>query len=166
MSVVAVIAGGVLGGASFWLRGSAYFEKWVGRGKTTADAVWAAILAALFYCVADPMWWQAAALGVALFVGGRPPWWKSLSMCRNPADGDCCWCLWLRHTARGILWTAPAALAAGLMGFDWIALAVAGLLVGPAYEVGWRAWPQRATEVGEVLFGAAIGVAVVLAGIA
>lgn len=162
-----VIGGGVLGGASFWLRGSALFERLTGRGKTTADAVWACTMAALFAAAAAGRaeWWHPLAVAVGFFVGGRPPWWKSLRLCHDP-DEKCCLCVWVRHTLRGFLWVVPAALSLDLLGYEGVWLVAAGGLVGPCYEAGWRTWPARATEVGEVLFGALIGAGIVAAGIA
>jgi hypothetical protein len=42
----------------------------------------------------------------------------------------------------------------------WLALG-AGLAVLPAYEIGWRVAPERATEIGEALFGAAAAAAII-----
>lgn len=154
--LLGVIAGGLL----FRMRGAAIFERLTGRGKTTADAVYAAGLA----LVAAPVGVLAAALAVALWIGGRPGWWRSLTLGRNPEDGPA-WRQWALHTARGVVWTAPAAVLAWWLGASPVPLLVAGLLCGVAYEAGWRLagrWGLGGTEWGECFFGAAIGGAVVM----
>jgi hypothetical protein len=156
MLLLGVIAGGLL----FRLRGAAIFERLTGRGKTTADAIYAVGLA----LVAAPGWWQGAALALALWSGGRAGWWRSLTLGRNPMDGSVL-SQWVRHTARGVLWTAPAAVLAWWLGASPVPLLVAGLLCGVAYEAGWRLagrWGLGGTEWGECFFGAAIGGAVAM----
>lgn len=152
---------GAMGGALlFRLRGAALFQRITGRGKTTADAIYAGCLAAL----AMPGWWQAAPLALALWLGGRAGWWRSLTLGRNPMDGPV-WRQWALHTARGLLWTAPAAALAWWLSASPRPLLLAGLVCAPAYEAGWRlAGLGRlgGTEWGECLFGAAIGAALVI----
>lgn len=155
-----LLLGVIVGGALFRMRGAAIFERVTGRGKTTADAVWAAGLAAL----AMPGWWQAAPLAFAFWLGGRAGWWRSLTLGRNPMDGPV-WRQWALHTARGLLWTAPAAALAWWMGASAWPLLLAGLACAPAYEAGWRLEGVArlgGTEWGECFFGAAIGAALVL----
>lgn len=158
----------IVGGFLFWLRGSAVFEQITGRGKTTADLVWATGMAML----ASPLYWNSstplgafALLTLAFFLGGRLPWWRSLSMGRNPADGYF-WNAFARHTARGLFWVAPAAFAIGILGGNPLSLLVAGLFAGVLWEAGWRVKENgglfnfEATEIGELYFGLMIGGAI------
>jgi len=169
VSALAVAGGALVGAMLFRLRGSSAFERWTGRGATTARIVWAAGMAGVAH-LAGATWQEAAALGAGLFVGCIQPWWQSLSLGDNAADGATVG-QYLRHGLRGLWWTLPAALAvaayASAIGLpEWrpaAILAAAGLACVPAYQIGKWSWPGRATEVGEVLFGGAIGAAVVLA---
>lgn len=163
MEVVILAA---LGAALFRLRGSEMFAKVTGRGKTTADAVYAVGLALPF--TSSMPWFGVPALAAALWVGGRLGWWKSLSLGRNPADGDVRG-QFIRHTFRGVLWTAPAAVAAVTIGSPPMALLVAGALCAAAYEAGYRLSDRGGvfgrlggTEWGELFFGALIGAALAL----
>lgn len=154
---MAVLAFGVLGAAGFWLRGSALFHRVTGCGATTARIVcWSLPLAALAWVMTPlPLWW-CAALAAALWAGSLLGWWGSIDLGRHEGEWRADF---IAHTARGLLWAAPAGLVlifAGGMGWP---LWIAGLLCGAAYEVGWRAYPARATEIGEGLFGAMIGAA-------
>jgi hypothetical protein len=150
-----------IGAAGFWLRGAAVFQRWTGRGATTARLLaWALPMGALSAVHTD--WYNAAAIAVGLYLGTLLGWWRSLDLGR--VEGE-----WLRdfvlHTARGLLWTLPAALVCAAASFDIanaVPLIVAGLLCGVLYEVGWRAYPPRATEIGEATFGGAIGAALYL----
>lgn len=151
------LVGALVGGVGFWLRGSATFARATGRGATTARIVaWAMPLAAFAWLLTPLAWWWCAALAVALWLGALPGWWGSLDLGR--VEGA-----WPRdlalHTLRGVVWMAPAAAVLGLAGAAWWPPLLAGLSCGAAYEVGWRVWPARATEVGECLFGAACGAA-------
>ncbi|MFN7341304.1 MAG: hypothetical protein ACK5VI_09530 [Opitutia bacterium] len=152
--------GALMGALLFRLRGAAAFHRITGRGKTTADAVWATGLAVMAW----PGLWETPALAVMLWLGGRPGWWRSLTLGRNPADGPA-WRQWTRHTARGLLWTAPAALLAWWLGASPVLLVLAGLACAPAYEAGWRLAGRAGlggTEWGEYLFGACVGAALLL----
>lgn len=155
-----VIVGALVGALLFRLRGAALFQRITGRGKTTADAVWAFGLAVMAW----PGLWQTAVLAVMLWLGGRAGWWKSLTLGRNPADGPP-WQQWARHTARGLLWVAPSAVLAWWLGSSPAFLVLAGLACAPAYEAGWRLAGKGGlggTEWGECFFGAALGAALVL----
>ena len=168
MIVIGAILGAILGAGGFWLRGAAVFARVTGRGATTARIVaWAAPLALLAWLATPLQWWWCVALGVALWVGCLPGWWESIDLGRN--DGG-----WARdaalHTARGVLWGAPAAAVLALAGGAWWWPVLAGLACVPAYEAGWRLRPvgdarrPAATEIGELLFGAALGAAVLAGG--
>jgi len=150
----------VLGAMLFRMRGAAGFQRITGRGKTTADAAWSCAMAAI--TVPDPL--GMLAIAAALWVGGRPGWWQSITLGRSEADGSLAE-QWVRHTARGVLWTAPAALVAAWLGASPWPLLVPGLLCAPAYEAGWRLTGRFSiggTEWGELFFGAAIGAALVV----
>lgn len=160
-----------VGAFMFWLRGSATFEQITGRGKTTGDLVWAVSMAGL----AAPLYWNSsgllgafALLTLAFFLGGRLPWWRSLSMGRNPRDSYF-WGAFARHTVRGLFWVAPAAFAVGILGGDPSSLLAAGLTAGFCWEGGWRIKESgslvgfEATELGELYFGMAIGAGIYFA---
>jgi len=155
-----------IGAALFRLRGSEVFECITGRGKTTADAVYAVGLALLF--TSSMPWWGVPALALALWLGGRPGWWKSLSLGRNPADGPVR-AQFIRHALRGIVWTAPAAAVAFALGASPVPLILAGATCALVYEVGYRLSERGGvfdrfggTEWGELFFGAMIGVGLAL----
>jgi hypothetical protein len=171
MTAAWIIAGTALGAASFWLRGSARFEEWTGRGKTTGDAAWAVVMAGL--CVAAGLSWPwGGALALALFAGGRLPWWGSLDF--GTVSGTYARDFAL-HSLRGLLWT----LAAGVVlwfagGSPWaIAAGLSGLLAGPCWALGYLINPPpldgteprhpNATEIGEIAFGAVTGAALLAA---
>lgn len=162
------LAGAILGGGAFRLRGWSGFARLTGRGATTARLMWAIVMGA-FAVAVGAAWPVASAVAVGLFLGSTLPWWQSITLGRDSRDGPAAW-QYLRHAARGVLWTAPAAaMAAGaaiLVGMPWHPwawLALAGLACVPAYDAGWRLRPVSATEIGEVLFGAVIGAAVGIA---
>lgn len=155
-----------IGAALFRLRGSDLFARVTGRGKTTADAVYAVGLALLF--TSSMPWWGVPALALALWLGGRPGWWKSLSLGRNPADGSVS-AQFVRHTLRGVVWTAPAAVVAFALDAPPIPLILAGATCALVYEVGYRLSDRGGvfgrfdgTEWGELFFGAMVGVALAL----
>lgn len=150
----------VLAGLGFRLRGEIKFTEWTGRGLTTARIVCWAIPCALLAAAAGHGLWEAVAIGVAAWLGSIAGWWDSLTLGRNKAEGSTLE-QWLRHQARGLLWTLPMAAVVAYAGHDPLWLALAGLMCGPAYEFGWRVWPERGTEVGEFVFGAVIGGALV-----
>ncbi len=157
---------GLAGGALFWLRGSAYFEQLTGRGKTTADAVWAVGLALLTgFFVA---WWFPPVLALALWLGGRAPWWGSLSLGRDPRFGSRD-AQWARHSLRGLLWVGPTVLALAAVGQvpEALILFLVGGLCPVFYEAGYQIdsrWELlEPTEFGEIFFGFAIAMALILA---
>lgn len=166
MILIEVAAGSLLGAATFWLRGSAKFMEWTGRGKTTADTFWAAVMAVLAFW-AGMQWYGAVAVGLGLWLGARPGWWQSLSLGRHAADGAE-GLQYLRHAARGMVWVVGGALGAWLGGASYVPLLVAGAMCVPAYVAGYALREgdgspyTNPTAVGEMLFGAAIGAAVVL----
>lgn len=166
MTTLEIFVGILVGGGMFWLRGSAKFHEWVGRGKPIADGIWAAALGILAVVV-GMSWYGAAAMAFGLWLGGRLGWWQSLSLGRNAADGPE-GLQYLRHAARGMVWVVGGAAGAWLGGASYVPLLLAGLMCVPAYVVGY-AWREgddspytNPTAVGEWLFGAAIGAAVVL----
>ena len=154
---------GLVGAGLFRLRGSSHFEAWTGRGKTTADAVWALGLSLPLPLFGLPWAWVPAML-VVLWLGGRLPWWKSIDMGRNPLDGTTPAQDWLMQSLRGVLWVAGAAAVVWWLGGAWWLVVVAGLSCSVCYEIGWRVNPDfrysvEATEIGEVVFGFVIAAA-------
>lgn len=155
---MSVALGALIGALGFWLRGSAVFERLTGRGATTARIVaWAMPLSALAWLL-TPLGWWSAMLAVALWLGALPGWWGTLDLGRMEGDWPQDFVL---HTARGLVWMAPAAVVLAMAGATWWLPLVAGLTCGAAYEIGWRVHRVRATEIGELLFGAACGAAVI-----
>lgn len=163
--LIEVLGGALIGAGMFWLRGSAKFAEWVGRGKTTADLLWA-ISMGLVAAWAGMKWYGAVAVCLGLWLGARPGWWQSLSLGRNAADGPE-GLQYLRHATRGMLWVAGGAFGAWLGGASYVPLLIAGLMCVPAYVAGYALREgdgspyTNPTAVGEMLFGAAIGAAVV-----
>lgn len=166
-----ILLGMILGGAAFRIRGWSGFGRITGRGATTARVFWGACMGLLAWASWAPGV-VALALAAGLFLGALPGWYRSLSLGRAPQDRPALGA-YLRHFLRGVAWTLPAGVLAGAMawwlgGSAWPAVLVgaSGVLCVPAYEVGWRLrpmWDARspgATEIGEALFGAAIGAAI------
>lgn len=148
-----LILGAIVGGAAFWLRGSAVFAEWTGRGATTARLMWGAALALV--AVLGGLWWLLApAVVVAAWLGAIPGWWDSLRL----ADAR----QYALHFFRGLLWVFPLAALFEVAGGSGALVLLSGLACVPAYWIGWRVMPSRATEIGEILFGAAIGAAVAM----
>ena len=146
-----ITLGMLLGGAAFRLRGAAIFEQWTGRGATTARLMWGAVLALVAVC--GGLWWPLApAVVLAAWLGAIPGWWGSLRL----ADAH----QYAMHFARGIVWVLPLAVLFDVAGGLGGLVLLSGAACVPAYWIGWRAVPNRATEIGEALFGAAIGAAV------
>lgn len=156
--MIDVVLGSLLAGTGFRVRGDDIFKKWTGRGLTTARIVCWAVPCGLLALMAGASLVVALMIGVAAWLGSIAGWWNSLTLGRNPKEGPLVE-QWLRHTARGLLWTAPMVMVAIQAGGNGAWLALAGLLCGPAYELGWRTYPQRGTEIGEFVFGALIGAA-------
>jgi hypothetical protein len=146
---------------------------WTGNlpfGATTARMIWATGCTALFLPAAWVlnMWsWWLMLLPVALWLGTVVGWQGSLDLGRNEGAR---WRDFGVMTARGLLWTAPA--AALLSWVFWPSpawpLLVAGLACAVCYELAWhmpKTWkPPFAAgpEMGEVLFGAVVGTGLAL----
>jgi len=147
---------------------------WTGNlpfGATVARFVWAFGCAAVINAQAAHVgiwgWWMLA-IPVLLWLGTVMGWQGSLDLGRNEDS-------WFRDfavmTARGLLWTAPTAAAVFWFWGIWAALPliVAGLLCAALYELAWyapKSWSlpfARGPEMGEVLFGAAVGFGLTLA---
>lgn len=177
--IISILTPAVLA-IGFRLRGAAKFQELLGRGATTARiTVWAIPLIVLSWFLGLPIA-VAVFLGIAAWIGCLLGWWESLDFGRHEGT-------WLRdfllHTLRGVLWTAPMAavlLAADmLLGISvyvpwmdisltlgvktswWWMLGV-GSLCGLIYEIGYQISEEHGTEIGEVLFGGLIGLALVL----
>lgn len=179
-----LILAALIGGAGFRLRGSQLFHRLTGRGATTARIVVWATPMALIGLDGQPDFWPMVLLVLAFWLGAVFPWFQSISLGRRrevklplplmvailvPDRFEAFYeeNSWRRdavmHALRGMLWVIPPALAMGWLGHDWLPLMLAGLLCVPAYEIGWRVCPKRhAVELGEVLFGAALGAATAL----
>lgn len=151
----------------FRLRGWGGFERITGRGATTARIVcWAIPCGLAWWALSGAPAWSALAMGVAAWLGAIAPWWGSLDLGRQYGG-------WgrdvLMHSARGVLWTLPMAVVTWWFEApSWPWLLAAGVLCGLIYEVGYRLADAArgrlggGTEIGEVMFGAAIGAALAL----
>lgn len=162
------MVGALVGAFGFWLRGSSLFYALTGRGATTARLVaWAFPMGVVAWFGGIPTL-LAAALFWAFWLGSVAPWWGSLDLGR----GEGAWRTdALAHLSRGVLWTLPAGVGLIAMGYPegGLLVAASGLAALPAYELGWTIRPPGtpapgATEIGELLTGAAIGAAVGMAG--
>lgn len=176
--MIAAGIGLLLGGAAFRIRGWSGFERITGRGAFTARLFWAVCMGLLALASwAGPV--HAAAVGIGMFLGCLPPWWRSLSLEASAEDGPLLGQV-VRHTARGMIWPGVAALL--LLAASWVPwfgaawgpallLAASGLACTPAYFAGkwlrrrFPSWAPGHTETGEVLFGAAMGAAVAAGGL-
>jgi len=186
IEILFIVASTLICGFGFWLRGSYKFEQAIGRGLTTAKLLtWSLptgiITAAgllLFTSISLPMiGLYSVATGAAYFAGASLGWWRSLSLghTRNSKDKPM-WAAYLRHFARGLLWPVAAAVVLYFAGVSWIFVALSGLFCVPAYHLGWMISPEEwdetdnlvpknpnATEIGEIGFGAAMGLGLGLA---
>jgi len=95
------------------------------------------------------------------------PWlaWLRWIFPAGTIGGSRYWYEFLALGVTGFVATLPAGLALVLAG-DWrgVLLAASGFLKAPAYAIGWRlAKGSRATEIGEWLTGAGMGLGVGLA---
>lgn len=171
-----ILLGAVLGALLFRLRGWDGLKRLTGRGAFTGRLIWATSMG-LLAAGAGASWADAALIGTGLFLGCLAPWWRSLSLGANPADGPALW-QYARHAARGLIWPLPAAALLGassaaswwLFGGDPLALdpwrpalilAASGLACVPAYQIG--KWTGGGTAHGELVFGAAMGADLMLA---
>jgi len=112
-----ILAGAIIGGAGFWLRGAAVFQRITGRGATTARVVaWAAPLALLCWVATPLAWWWCVAIGAALWLGCLPGWWGSIDLGRNGGAGPRDFAL---HTLRGVVWVVPVAAVLAAAGAAW-----------------------------------------------
>lgn len=153
----------LVGAIGFRLRGDAIFHEVTGRGATTARLVCWAIPMGLLALTVVP-WWASVLVALGFFLGAMPGWYGSLDLGRNEGkvNRDR-----LVMAARGLAWTILPALV--IWQFDIgnaIALLIAGFACPLLYELGYRTpskipYLRQGPEVGEALFGAAIGLAVV-----
>lgn len=180
---IGLITAAGVGGAMFRIRGSAAFERWVGRGATTARIMAWALPMAMVTLGGIGHGWDFPIMAFAYWLGAIAPWFQSLSLGRVPEEKmqvlpsflarrwpslaaflveDS----WRRdavmHAIRGMIWVLPPTIALVYTGGCWWAMLLAGLVCLPAYEIGWRVSPRRGTEIGEVLFGAVVGAAAAL----
>jgi hypothetical protein len=149
----------IVGAIGFRLRGSALFEQWTGRGATTARIVcWAVPMGALSLLTLP---WELALLaGAGFWLGAIPGWYGSLGL-TGKKD-------YAIMAVRGVCWTLPAAMAfVNDAPLNAVALLIAGALCPVAYHLGGLIPSKienlrQGPEVGEVLFGALIGLAIAL----
>jgi len=152
------LLGTIVGALGFRMRGSAVFGELTGRGIGTARLVcWALPMALLSLFVIE--WYWALLFCAAMYVGSLPGWYGAFCMI-DARD-------WLVMLARGIGWTLLGAIVFFIAGAPAWPLLFAGMLCPVAYAIGWAIpsrvpWLLRGTEIGEFLFGAFIGTAIML----
>lgn len=177
-------------GLAFRIRGG-LFGKNIGWGTTTARLLSWALPVTLFVAYWYPPilftafesffaayklseYYYLGFVYLSIFLGAVAPWFKSLDFGRK--DGT-----WLKdfllHSGRGVIWVAGLAAVFIVYGIyiPAIILLVSGLLCGVAYEIGWNLPTpfqvnreggfNTGPEIGEFLFGALIGLALVLGAI-
>jgi hypothetical protein len=140
----------------FRLRGSETWAAWTGMGATSIRLLWAGASALAAWTVGEAVGaGLALALAAALWLGCILPWWDSLGV-RTAAEVA-------RHSARGLVWTGPAAavLALSGAGLAWPLLAV-GALCGPVYLACRRLDADYAVQGAEWVWGAMIAAALLL----
>lgn len=159
-----ILLGALIGALGFRLRGSALFEQWTGRGATTARVVCWAIPVAILSLVNVPVLY-APLIGLAIFLGAVPGWYGSLDLGRDDGNATKDYVI---MTVRGFVWTAPAAYVMSMFSIESaIALVIAGLMCPLAYTAGWYIpskvnHARQGAEVGELIFGALVGMAVMV----
>lgn len=175
LSVLGLILGAIL----FRIRGGAFGDEirkyiYKGYGATTSRlVVWSLPMTfLLFFSQPYHIWWVYLLFFLAMYLGTIIGWWRSIDMGR--VEGK-----WLPdfifQTLRGVLWTLPAAAVMFYVGSisTMISLLIAGALCGVLYELGWRVKLPKSIaeskfdlrtgpELGELFFGAAIGLAITL----
>jgi len=158
------LLGAVVGAIGFRLRGDAIFQEITGRGATTARIVCWAIPMGLLSLSTVP-WWASVLVALGFFLGAMPGWHGSLDLGRREGDPvkDR-----LIMAVRGLVWVMPAAFVVfPFSEFNTAALCFVGMACPLFYELGYRTpskipYLRQGPEVGEVLFGAAIGLALTL----
>lgn len=142
--------------ALFRLRGSSTWFEWTGRGATSIRLLWAFVSAGAAWLVSGHLEvLTAALLGLGLWLGCILPWWGSLGV-RDAWEVA-------KHSARGLVWVAPAAAAlAGLQLGPFWPLLLVGALCGPVYLANRLAWPGYAVQGAEWMWGGMIAAALLL----
>ena len=175
-----VLAAAASGAAMFRFHGSSLFARIFNRGATTARIVAWALPMAMISLGGYPGVVPFTAVAFGFWLGAIFPWWQTLSLGRvsevkmpllpssiaAALPGVAAFLSessWRRdaalHAVRGVLWVIPPAIAISYFGGSPWPLILSGLMCVPCYEIGWRAMPRHATEIGELLFGSMIGAA-------
>jgi hypothetical protein len=153
-------------GIGFRMRGGLWGDK-IGWGATTARIVaWAIPVALVTWAWYQFAWYFALATGVLAFAGATIGWFGGIDMGRMHGT-------WIRDftvmTLVGFVKMLGVALMIGLAGFHTgaVAVSIAGALCGVMYELGWRTPSTRpgfqtGPELGELYFGALVGLAISL----
>lgn len=163
----------VVCGLGFRIRGGLWntvIERHVHWGSTTARLVsWAlpvTLCVAVWYTLP---WYMLISMFVAVWAGCLLPWYGSIDMAR--IEGD-----WhtdaVNMTWRGALWCVPMSVVFVWTGL-WMPAALclaSGALMAVWYEIGWRIPSkvpgfQAGPELGELIFGCVLGLALVLGAI-
>lgn len=160
--------------AAFRLRGSELWNDLTHTGTTGGRLLWAATLGVSMQVAFDHVFyaWTLPLFVALAFVAAIPGWPDSIDLGRNEGSflEDFAY-----HSLRGCLFTTPVALP-----LCWVSLPAAavvsasGLAAGCIYELAWRTKMKsiylREVEMlgtgvplGEALFGAWIGAAVLVA---
>lgn len=165
LSILSLVTAGALG-IGFRMRGGLWGEN-IGWGATTARiCAWAIPVALATWAWYQFAWPYLLITGLLAFAGSTISWFGSIDMGRMQGT-------WTRDflimTAVGFARMIGVAALLAYTGF-WsgaIAVAVAGAMCGVMYELGWRtpstlAGFGQGPEVGELYFGACVGLAISL----
>lgn len=173
MRFVGAVLAIVLSGLGRRVAGGAV-EQWSGRdvgdypvraffGLTLAFSVWLGNWTL--------PWWVVLLVIPSVFFSCSIPNFEGIALGRGAATGGTSW----REDALGLWWhgligMAIPAVVVGLCahGSNWWLFIVAGLLIVPAYEAGWKLWDKRflyympeglkgGSEAGELFWGACCG---------
>lgn len=115
--------------------------------------------------VGGAVWWHAMLLIPAVWIGTTVSNFESISQGRG---GGSPWSQALGETAHGLAGVALPMLGAAWFGYAWAAFLIAGLLIAPAYWLGWTVCGLKprmsfpvgfrvGSEWGEALWGACFG---------
>jgi hypothetical protein len=176
LNTLIITASFVLGGLGRRVAGGA-FQQWTGKdiGDLPVRLFFGACIA-LAALLAGATWWVAAFLILAIWAGTTIPLFGGLGMGRS---GNDYWQDFGGMTAHGALGMSILMIPAPWLHINWLPLWLAGLSISPLYTVGWSlthqlpngsrevAWLpyslKGGSEVGEVLWGGAVGIGTALA---
>ena len=153
--MIEIIAGSLLGAATFRLRGDVFISKLLGVKNATTEGrlVWAIPMAGLAALAAGD--WRLLALAPALFLGSIFGWYSAMDLARGEGNY---WRDFAVLALRGLVWTLFCGPVLWWFEYPWW-FAFAGLLCPLAYEIGWRIEDKTRSQGApyETVFGAMLG---------